>query len=144
MFAEFCVNAISPWPLLFYLIIQNSVNLNLIAVCHGETHWACAEDQLFTMHTAAGLLLFEVRNEMMAGDWLTWNWLTWIRLTCVLIVCQSQKSWRHTCVWIQGERQKQHFQFPLVNHFRFLAVKKLLKLEIGFLKALLSSLMLDY
>lgn len=60
---EACANAFSPWPLLFYLIIQNSVNLNLIAVCHGEAHRACVGQQLLTMRTAAGPLLCEAHLE---------------------------------------------------------------------------------
>lgn len=64
-------NTFSLWPPLFYLIIQNSVNLNLIAVCHGEAHWASVWEQLFTKHTAAGPLLFEVGDEAVAGDRLT-------------------------------------------------------------------------
>lgn len=71
--AEVRANAFSPWPLLFYLIIQNSVNLNLIAVCHGESHWACVREQLVAMHMAAGTLLFQVRDKVVAGDQLTWS-----------------------------------------------------------------------
>lgn len=59
--------------MLLYLIIQNSVNLNLIAVCHGEAQWARVGEQLFTVHTAAGSLLFQVRDKVVAGDSLTWS-----------------------------------------------------------------------
>lgn len=56
------------------MIIQNSVNLNLIAVCHGEAQWACVREQRFTTHRAARLLLlFEVTEEAVAGDQLNWS-----------------------------------------------------------------------
>lgn len=55
------------------MIIQNSTNLNLIDTCHGEAHWACVGEQLFTEHAAAGALLFEVGDKAMAGDRLTWS-----------------------------------------------------------------------
>lgn len=99
---EACANAFSPWPLLFYLIIQNSVNLNLIAVCHGEAHWACVWEQLSTMHTAAGPLLFEAHLE--PG-------------TSLLVVCHSQMSWRHTAFWIQTGRQKQRLFSSFTSDF---------------------------
>lgn len=35
---EACANAFSKWPLLLYLIIQNSVNSNLMAFYHVEAH----------------------------------------------------------------------------------------------------------
>lgn len=91
---ETCANAFSPWPLLFYLIIQNSVNLNLIAVCHGEAHWACVREQLLTMHTAAGPPLFEAHLEL--G-------------TSRLVVCHGQMSWRHTGLRIKNGRQRLWF-----------------------------------
>lgn len=84
---EACANAFSKWPLLLYLIIQNSVNLNLIAVCHGEAHWACVREQPFTTHTATASLLSEAQLESRSSP---------------LGVCHSQKSWCHTGFWEQS------------------------------------------
>ncbi len=116
---EACANAFSPWPLLFYLIIQNSVNLNLIAVCHGEAHWARVREQLFTMHTAAGPLLFEAHLE--PG-------------TSLLVVCHGRMCWRHTGFWIQSRKAETAFFFVAFAS-RFRARNTLLDYWRGFLKA---------
>lgn len=111
MFSEIyrdCANAFSLWPLLLYVIIQISVNLNLMAVCHGEAHWAGVGEHLFTKHTAAGSVLSEVRDSTVAGDQLTWS-----LLPCPLVACHIRKSWCLTSVLMQGGGQKPHFQFYL-------------------------------
>lgn len=97
-------NAFSLWPLLFYLIIQNSVNLNLIAVCHGEAHWASVGEQLFLKHTAAGQLLFEVRDKAEAGEQLTWS-----QAAVYFVFVTAKRLLRHTGVWVEGRKLKPLF-----------------------------------
>lgn len=109
---EACANAFSPWPLLFYLIIQNSVNLNLIAVCHGEAHRACVGEQLLTMRTAAGPLLCEAHLKPQHQP------------TC----CLSQPSVLTSHRFLNTEwKAETVFFFPFSPLlFRFLAMKMLL------------------
>lgn len=78
-------NTFTLWPLLLHLIIQTSVNLNLIAVCHGEAHWARVGDQLCTKHTAAAPVLSEVSDKTTAGDRLAWR-----SRPCLLLVCHGR------------------------------------------------------
>lgn len=92
---------------------KNSVNLNLIAVCHGEAHWACVGEQLLTMHTAAGPVLREAHLEPQH------------QTTC----CLSQPSVLTSHRFFNTE-WKAVFFFLLFSFspllFRFLAMKKLL------------------
>lgn len=74
--AEMCANAFSKWPLLLYLIVQSSVNLNIIVVCHGEADMACVWEL-----TAAGCLSFAAHLEPCSAGLglrqrqLSWQWL---------------------------------------------------------------------
>lgn len=87
-----CANAFSQWPLLSYLIIQNSVNLNLITVCHGEAHWACvgssssqSTQQLARCYLRSGTRWWQGTGSPGAAHDL-------------LLVRHSRKPWHHALV----------------------------------------------
>lgn len=62
---EASANAFSPWPLLLYLIINNSANLHLIGVCHGEAHWASVGGA--AIHNAHGSWTADVWGQRRGG-----------------------------------------------------------------------------
>lgn len=109
--AELWANAFSLWPFRLHLIIQNSVNLDLIAVCHERAHQARVGglvERLVTAHAAAGTPPFQVGDKVVAGEQLTWSETR----VCVLFVIVRSVD---VTLEVKGETGR---SVGLVNHSR--------------------------